>query len=490
MPGHWLADLARRLQTLGGLGGRHPDVGEHHVRPQRGDQLQQLLRVPGGADHVQAGVGQHPAQSLAQQHGVLGDDHPQRCRRRGVTGTGSPPPAGSRRPAGFDRRVAAHRRRPGRPGRAAPIPPPGRAPRRPVVGDLHSDPSGSCRIATCAVAPTRAWPRWPAPRRPRSRRWPRSGPGAARRAPHRPWSHRRPLHQGLDGSGQPGLGQDRRVDAAGQLPQLGQGLRASFLAARAAPPGSGSAPAARLRAMPSARLKVTSRCCAPSCRSRSMRRRSASPASTIRAREARTCSSWACTSAWRRECSSARPAAAAVTRTSSGSCRSSSSWTSTASAGAAGRIGQRGHDPPGSGRAGSTACPRCRVARAVRHPEGELQGRVTQGPGQRVPEPTRRRAGLEVHDRGADRAARGRASSVLRHEQGRTGQQDQREVAVAGCCRPLRWRTGAGWCSGHGLDRGQGADRGGDPQQRDSWPGGSSPGRSASAGRSGPPRSR
>ena len=51
------ADLQRGLQALGGLGGRHPDVGEHDVWAQQRDQRQQLLRVPGGARHVQAGVG-------------------------------------------------------------------------------------------------------------------------------------------------------------------------------------------------------------------------------------------------------------------------------------------------------------------------------------------------------------------------------------------------------------------------------------------------
>ncbi len=71
------ADLQRGLQALGGLGGRHPDIREHDVWTRRGDQRQQLLRVPRGARHVQAGVGQHPPQPFAQQHRVLGEDHAQ-----------------------------------------------------------------------------------------------------------------------------------------------------------------------------------------------------------------------------------------------------------------------------------------------------------------------------------------------------------------------------------------------------------------------------
>ena len=86
---------------------------------------------------------------------------------------------------------------------------------------------------------------------------------------------------------QPALGEDRRVDAAGKLAQLVQ--RAGRLGRPASPAGP---PARRTRAVappaPRAarRASETSRCWAPSCRSRSMRRRAWSAAATIRAREA------------------------------------------------------------------------------------------------------------------------------------------------------------------------------------------------------------
>ena len=55
--------------------------------------------------------------------------------------------------------------------------------------------------------------------------------------------------------------------------------------------------------------RPTSRCCAPSWRSRSSRCRSASPAATTRARDSCSSSSWARSSACSRSCSSARRAA-------------------------------------------------------------------------------------------------------------------------------------------------------------------------------------
>ena len=66
----------------------------------------------------------------------------------------------------------------------------------------------------------------------------------------------------------------------------------------------------RSRASWSSIISATSRCCAPSCRSRPSRRRSASPASTSRARDARSASSRARSSTSSRPFSSASAAAA------------------------------------------------------------------------------------------------------------------------------------------------------------------------------------
>ena len=72
---------------------------------------------------------------------------------------------------------------------------------------------------------------------------------------------------------------------------------------------------------------ATSRCWAPSCRLRSSRRRSAVPASTIRARDDRSSSTRARSCASRRSFSIARPAAVATLATSSGSSQRTRSWT-------------------------------------------------------------------------------------------------------------------------------------------------------------------
>ena len=90
---------------------------------------------------------------------------------------------------------------------------------------------------------------------------------------------------------EPALGEDRRVQAARQLAQLrGRpvellGRLGQRLGAPPRPPAA-TWSAARRRSIATA----SSRCCAPSCRSRSTRRRSASAASTTRARDARSSS--------------------------------------------------------------------------------------------------------------------------------------------------------------------------------------------------------
>ena len=93
------------------------------------------------------------------------------------------------------------------------------------------------------------------------------------------------------------------------------GLASSICAKTTA---SASAPR-RARASPSWSESPTSRCWAPSWRSRSRRRRSASPVATTRARDVRRCSSWARISACSRSFSSARRAAAATSSATSGS---------------------------------------------------------------------------------------------------------------------------------------------------------------------------
>ena len=137
--------------------------------------------------------------------------------------------------------------------------------------------------------------------------------------------HRRARRQRLQRRSEPVL-ERGRMDAARELAQLLQ--RVSQLVARrrprAAPPGRdrGGCPSWIIR---SCSDSATSRCWAPSCRSRSSRRRSASPAATMRWRDACTSASRASDSASRRSFSSAIVAAAQTASTISGSSSSDAS---------------------------------------------------------------------------------------------------------------------------------------------------------------------
>ena len=99
--------------------------------------------------------------------------------------------------------------------------------------------------------------------------------------------HRHPRRQRVHSRAQPAVGEDRREDAVRELAQLGGRLlgvverlgheRGGVLLARSRRPGAASF---------SVMTVWTRRCCAPSCRSRTTRRRSSSVAATIRARDA------------------------------------------------------------------------------------------------------------------------------------------------------------------------------------------------------------
>ena len=139
---------------------------------------------------------------------------------------------------------------------------------------------------------------------------------------------RRPPRERLDRSQQALLAQQGRVNAAGKLAQLRDRLVDLVARARRARPARPRSP--RAAAMPSASESVTSRCWAPSWRLRSIRRRSASVAATMRVRDARTSASCARTSAARRSFSSTSPAVARTASTSAGSSSNAGSCTSAA----------------------------------------------------------------------------------------------------------------------------------------------------------------
>ena len=251
--------------------------------------------------------------------------HDRRARRRGRAGRGparlEPAPASASVSSGGrrhgDRRLALGRARVerdrGRHARALP----GRALHRRSVPS--SAPTRSCealeaRAVASAAPPTpssltlttsapssrrhrhrragrprRACRRWPGTRRPRSRRPPppesgRRSSGAATTSTGTGGATGQVVERGR----QAAVGEDRRMDAAREVAQLLQRERRP-----PRPPGAPAPPprarrlGARFSAMRRVSASATRRCWAPSCRSRSMRRRSASAAAMIRERASR-----------------------------------------------------------------------------------------------------------------------------------------------------------------------------------------------------------
>ena len=165
-----------------------------------------------------------------------------------------------------------------------------------VVGDLDH------RHAVAARDPHRrrrsrgrTWRRWPAPRRRRSTpRAPPARAGAPRLSKETVVGDARARRQRVERGLQPVV-EHRGMDAARELAQLLQRLR-ELVAGRVQRAASASAGSLRMRLwiIRSWSATDTSRCCAPSWRLRSSRRRSASPAATMRSREARSSASRSC----------------------------------------------------------------------------------------------------------------------------------------------------------------------------------------------------
>ena len=63
----------RRPQALVGVRRRHPDVDDRDVGLVGADLAQQVLGVAGLADDVEARLFEQAHETLAQQHGVIGD---------------------------------------------------------------------------------------------------------------------------------------------------------------------------------------------------------------------------------------------------------------------------------------------------------------------------------------------------------------------------------------------------------------------------------
>ena len=77
-PGDPAARLDRGPQALVTLGGRHPHVDHRDVGPVLDDGVHERRAISHLGDDLAPGIEDQPRQTLADQRGVLGDDHPQR----------------------------------------------------------------------------------------------------------------------------------------------------------------------------------------------------------------------------------------------------------------------------------------------------------------------------------------------------------------------------------------------------------------------------
>jgi hypothetical protein len=77
------ADTFGRLDPLGRVRRRHPDVGEHRIRPELLDRVEQRVGVFDQPDHVHLGhLGEQGRRTLPDEEVVLGEYHPQRTLTR------------------------------------------------------------------------------------------------------------------------------------------------------------------------------------------------------------------------------------------------------------------------------------------------------------------------------------------------------------------------------------------------------------------------
>jgi hypothetical protein len=78
------ADHPGRLQTLGGIGRRHPDVDDHQLGRLLADQREKLRAAAGLPHHLETGALKQAGQTLPEKDVVLSEDHPQPGRGRDI----------------------------------------------------------------------------------------------------------------------------------------------------------------------------------------------------------------------------------------------------------------------------------------------------------------------------------------------------------------------------------------------------------------------
>ncbi|MBV9449910.1 MAG: hypothetical protein JO345_28865 [Streptosporangiaceae bacterium] len=70
------ADLASRVETLGGMAGRHPDVHDHQFGPLITDKREQLRGIPALPDDLEPRAVQQARETLAQQDVIVSQRDP------------------------------------------------------------------------------------------------------------------------------------------------------------------------------------------------------------------------------------------------------------------------------------------------------------------------------------------------------------------------------------------------------------------------------
>src|SRR5690606_1446736 len=260
-------DLQGRAQPLVGVGRRHPHVHHHRVRRVRGHGRHQRLAVAHRRRDLVPLLQQQPHQPLAQQRRVLRQDHPHGSSALTTVG----PPGGlstSKAPSS----AATRRRSPDSPPPDA-LPPPAPSSRTRTTSVRPSRrtatsirPAPACLLALVTASLTTKYAAASTAAGGRSSRSQASVTGTADLSAT-------PASASPSPSASSPLGYTRQATSRSSA--------SACCASVCAWPISSGWPR---RARPISIDSATSRCCSPSCRSRSMRRRSESTAATMPAR--------------------------------------------------------------------------------------------------------------------------------------------------------------------------------------------------------------
>ena len=224
------------------------------------------------------------------------------------------------------------------------------------------------------------------------------------------------------------LGEHGGMDAGGEVAQLADRRLALANALSTSSRAPGGSDSKRSRASWSSIISATSRCCAPSCRSRPSRRRSASPASTSRARDARSASSRARSSTSSRAFSSASAGRGRRLAQQLGLSHSTSSWMSAPTQRPSCSMSVSARPGPGS----ATGRPRVDVP-GLGQPVRDLERRVAELDGERVAHAAR------VLRQALDHAADGRGAEEARPHQ----PEQERPGTSANAAKKRIWNTSA-----------------------------------------------